>query len=183
VFLFYRGRTRTTIKVLDVLAVRAWVVSGCEEWRALQSAGGPPASVELLVVCEEDGTRTLGMLWWVAHWSGVQRAHCRAFLLEPEVVKRLRAILGAAAEAPPEHILHAFQHEIVAANFEVARLLTALPELEGEIQHPGPVARFGRLPIPAGCDAFPARVEPLQVVIVVHPKAEEDGSGSGGRAG
>jgi hypothetical protein len=160
------------LAVLDILEVRTCVYL---------------VHAELLLVREEDGMRTLGMLLRMpadvlrgqlecfAPWLRGQRSRCQALLFEPEVVQRLRVVLGTTGEGPADAILQAFQPDVVATNFEVVRILAAVPELEGEIQ-PSGEARFCRLPIPDRCDAFPPRAEPLHVVIVLHPEREEGSS-------
>ncbi len=83
---------------------------------------------------------------------------CRAFLLEPEVVERLKGLLQ---NRPWQD---AFLAETVANHYEVAQVLSAAPELEGEVR--GGDVFFESLPMPEQYDTFPPRKEPLQVVIV-----------------
>jgi hypothetical protein len=123
---------------------------------------------DLLLVRESGGGRSFGMLMsFPEEVCGGLLRRCRAFLCEPEVVKHLRLALDAAATSPTGEVLfQAFQPEAVADNVEVARLLSALPELDGIIHPPGE-ARFHRHPIPDGCSQFPPRPAPLSVVVVI----------------
>jgi hypothetical protein len=94
---------------------------------------------------------------------------CRAFLLEPEVFQRLREGLLPSLRAR-EHGLaffgEVFDRAVVAQNLEVARILSALPELEGTFTSPWNFA-FRRLPVPDVCVRFPSRPGPINVIVVL----------------
>jgi hypothetical protein len=94
-----------------------------------------------------------------------QPLSCRAFLIEPEVLARLQEVVQKACDVAPDKALdHAFAAETVASNVDVARLLSAIPDLDGEVQ--GHKIRFHRLPIANEFDTFPPRQGPLTVVLV-----------------
>jgi len=120
------------------------------------------ASNRVFLVREADGTQTLGVQ--AKHFIRPRPSHCRAFLLEPEVVERLKALMG---DKPWQH---AFLAETVASSFDVARILSAAPELEGKVQ--GYVVVFDRVAVPQQYDRLPPRKQPLQVVIVFDTSAE-----------
>ncbi len=157
-------------KILDVWPAQARLVMA---GTALRLACLPYLAVSLYLVHEPDGKNTLGCRAGptqltghpeVAGWAS-RPCPCRAFLLEPEVVERLGALL---AGKPWQE---AFSAETIANNGEVARVLAAAPELEGEV---GPdEIHFERVPVPERYNTFPPRKELLQVVIVCDtPSAE-----------
>jgi hypothetical protein len=173
------------VGVLDRQEVSSWVLrAGKREKRADGEFRGISADVELFITRERTGRPGLGMLVtdstddWLCWFLSMDRENrevrfdredrevrCRAFLLEPEVVKRLAEALRM--QGAPEHSIldRAFEREVVATNLETARILAAVPELEGEIKD---ITLYSRpLPIPDGYDTFPPRAEPLQVVIVI----------------
>jgi hypothetical protein len=61
----------------------------------------------------------------------------RAFLLEPEVVERLSQAIEAPGQAGESVLPRVFSAEVVAGNLEVARVLSAVPELEGIVNADG----------------------------------------------
>jgi hypothetical protein len=79
-------------------------------------------------------------------------------LLEPEVVQRLQSLLQ---DRPWQD---AFFAETVANHLEVAQILAAAPEVEGEVR--GREIVFERLALPDQYDTFPRRRGLLRVVIV-----------------
>jgi hypothetical protein len=125
-----------------------------------------PFSGSLVLVAEAAGTRTVG-LWLETHEPTREghRGACRAFLIEPEVLERIEDVVRKASEVEPDRALdHAFQAHIIAGNLDVARLLAALPDLDGEAR--GPLIHFHRLPVAADFEVFPPRQGPLTVVLV-----------------
>src|SRR5262249_49328925 len=125
-------------------------------------------TAKILLVCEENGTRTVGLLLDFPLEIGSPVLSCRAFLIEPEVIKRLAALGNLPEELVPHDVLcQAFQGGAVRNNIELARLLAALPELDGEVLLDERCVRFQRLAVPQGFDTFPLRAEPLEVVVAV----------------
>jgi WD40 repeat protein len=122
----------------------------------------------LVLVCEADGTRTVGMR--VEHYSVHmmslgQPISCRAFLIEPEVLARLQEVVRKAFEVDSDKaLIHAFEAETIASNMDIARLLSAIPDLDGEVRNHE--ICFRRLPVAGEFDAFPPRQGPLTVVLV-----------------
>jgi hypothetical protein len=116
----------------------------------------------LFLARESDGTRTVGMFVTGSELESHQPVCCRAFLIEPEVLARLQEVVG---EVDPDNaISRAFTAETIATNLELARLLAAIPDLDGEVQDRE--IRFHRLPIADEFDTFPPRPGPLMVVLV-----------------
>ena len=66
-------------------------------------------------------------------------------------------------------MVRAFEAETVTNNREVARILSAVPELEGELNLSTGIFRSQRLPIPDDCVQFPPRTELPLVVLVINP--------------
>jgi hypothetical protein len=149
------------IEVLDALEARAEaLVAGPTE------AILPPrffADAELCLVREVGGPYTLGLLLWGAGLFRAAHFRCRAFLLEPEVVERLEGHLGGRP------YLDAFHPDAVENNLEVARVLAAVPEMEGDWEGGRSPVCFHRLPTTDHYDLFPPRTETLQIVVVLHP--------------
>jgi hypothetical protein len=135
---------------------------------------GSLREIELYLVREADGKHSLGcradvreILRDFAYEREVERQtplhhdtarKCRAFLLLPEVVARLKSQMG---DKPWQQ---AFLAENVANNFEIARILSCAPEMDGELRN-GEIV-FDRVPVPDCYDTLPPLKEPLQVVIV-----------------
>jgi hypothetical protein len=102
---------------------------------------------------------------------------CRGFLIEPEVLIQIRDVVrksgdfyqgNAAAQAPGDvmqEVVHAFDAKTMAGNMDIARLLSAIPDLEGEVSESGEI-HFHRIPIADEFDTFPPRPGPLTVVLV-----------------
>jgi hypothetical protein len=155
------GEHGPDFRVLDVLRVRTRflvgeTVHGEKTWFPRPEADEIGST--LCLVREADDKRLLDLRVGGAR-SYPRKARCRAFLLEPEVVARLKSQMG---EKPWKQ---AFLAETVVENFEVARILSAAPEMEGEL-HNGR-ALFHRLPMPERYDRLPPRKEPLEVVVVL----------------
>ena len=110
--------------------------------------------------------QTVGM--WAKEPSGMeprQPVTCRAFLIEPEVLARLEEVVQNAYDVGSDQaLIHAFATKTVADNLDIARLLSAIPDLEGEAQDHE--IRFHRVPIASEFDTFPPRQGPLTVVLV-----------------
>jgi len=147
-----------------------------------------PWHAHLLIVREQDGRLTVGLLFQatpevVDRWRTAvpdRLSHplrCRAFIFEQEVLTRMAAIaLKTPEEKSPERLLlPAFQPEMVASNFEVARLLVGVAELEGEIDPDKPAVCFCRLEIPDWHHRFHPRIAPPQVVVIADTGSEEGG--------
>jgi hypothetical protein len=132
--------------------------------------------IRLCLIREPDGRHTLECRARLAEpgqegeeasgWAGTS-FHCRAFLLEPEVVQRLQSLL----QDRPWQM--AFLAETVVNYPEVARILAAAPELEGEVR--GRDVVFERLPLPDQYDTFPPRRGLLQGVIVCEGSGQRRG--------
>jgi hypothetical protein len=172
-------RPRCTVR--DALRVRTWV-STEDHLRAGQEPlfFVAPNFAELLVVGEEDGTQTLGLILELRprDWSPLRlparAARCRAFLLEPEALQRLAADLRAEREPLSEPFLsQIFQADLVTNSYRVASLLAGLPELEGELSPESCWVRFRRLEVHDSETAFPPRPQgPLQAAVVFYPVGE-----------
>jgi hypothetical protein len=168
------GLEEPQVNVLDVLEVRPLVLPLTFKGVAAVEAA---SRAKLFVVREEDGANTLGLilrpvpdtLWDLLRERGRPLSACRAFLLEPEVVERLAAALQLPPErSSREHVLRrAFAPETLTDNVEVARILSAVPELEGECSALLRKASFRRLPVPATGDGFPPSPEPPAVVVTI----------------
>ncbi len=151
--------------VLHALRVHAWLVGEGESEGLIRAV---PDVAEVLLVREEDGSRTIGLLLeGQPHRWFPSETQCRAFFLEAAIRKRLASALRIQDESPFDRILpQAFQPEAVAKSYEVASLLAGLPELEGEIQlHREFQVRFARLAIHGGDNRFPPRAGPLHVAV------------------
>src|SRR5207253_2773645 len=89
--------------VLDALRVCCWTISEGEPDQPMRAVHD---TAEVLLVREQDGTRSLGLLL-----EGQPRdrlapgVRCRAFLLEPEVLRRLASGLRLKGDAAPQRIL------------------------------------------------------------------------------
>src|SRR5436309_415236 len=81
--------------VLHALRVRCWVVGeGNAEGQREPSMHVVSGTAEVLLVREEDGTRTLGLLLeGQPHDCFPRGAHCRAFLVEPAALRRVASAL------------------------------------------------------------------------------------------
>ena len=90
------------------------------------------------------------------------RLTCRAFLVEPAIARQLGG---------PGALRHVFRRETLARDFEAARVLSALPELEGGLE--GGCARFERVVLPPGCGEL--RALPGRVLVVVAVDAAAGG--------
>jgi hypothetical protein len=124
----------------------------------------------LVLVREADGTRTVGMCVRLDRTVFPSTVPCRAFLIEPEVLARLQDLLQKTCGIGPDEALsRAFTADIVAGNVDVARLLSAIPDLDGEVR--GNEICFHRLPIASEFDTFPPRQGPLTVVLIFDDSA------------
>jgi hypothetical protein len=137
------------------------------------------ASGELLLLHEPNKERSVGLIMEPFHPVFPEIFHysrppwrVRAFLFEPEVIKRVNVALKNTQESEANILRQAFQAEVIKENFEVARLLSAVPELEGKFDPSYPRIRFEPLGIPNDCDQFPPRPGPLHVVVVISPSAD-----------
>jgi hypothetical protein len=149
--------------VLDVWPAQATLVAAETDCLADALLSG---EISLYLIREVDGRHTLGCRVQLSQWPGrreelglwlARHGPCRAFLLEPEVVERLKSLLP---EKPWQEALSA---QTVASNPDVARVFAAAPEMEGEL-HAGEIL-FERLAVPESYSTFPPRQQPLQVVI------------------
>ncbi len=102
----------------------------------------------LLIVREEDGGLTVGLTIQGDLCEVRLSLRLRAFLVEPEVVPRLAASLGGSDPSAAAILCQAFARDVLVGNREVSRILSALPELEGELGTGG-VARFRACRFPA----------------------------------
>jgi hypothetical protein len=158
------GTRPSEAEVLDVWTAQA---TFCTTEAILPLDGLEQGAIHLCLVREADGRHTLGCRTRVdelirnpeeaGRWAETSFP-CRAFLLEPEVVERLKSLL------PEKPWQEAFLAETVANHAEVARILSAAPEMEGEVR--GKEIVFEPLPLPERENVLPPRKEPLQVVIV-----------------
>lgn len=88
---------------------------------------------------------------------------CRVFLIEAGVVEHLReACLGLAAKDDPEVLERAFADECLGKDLEVARILSAVPDLDGEVNRYGYVHIEAQ--VPAGTPGLDDRVFVVLVV-------------------
>jgi hypothetical protein len=151
-------------EVLDVWLAQATLVAAETDCPAGVLLSG---DISLYLVREADGRHTLGCRVRLSELPGrreevgrlmARQGPCRAFLLEPEVVQRLKSL------QPDKPWQEAFSAQTVAGNSEVARVLAAAPEMEGELD--GGEILFERLPVPESYSTFPPRQQPLEVVIV-----------------
>jgi hypothetical protein len=158
------GEHGPDLRVTDAVKVRVECLPLRSWFREIGAFGS------LVLVREADGTRTVGMsvdpMMVDLYRMRLHRpASCRAFLIEPEVLARLQDMVQKACHVGPDKALdHAFAAETVAGNLDVARLLSAIPDLDGEVH--GAEIRFHRLPIADEFDTFPPRQGPLTVVLV-----------------
>jgi hypothetical protein len=74
-----------------------------------------------------------------------------------------------------EELVHAFDAKTMAGNLDIARLLSAIPDLGGEVS-PRRKIRFHRIPIADEFDTFLPRPGPLTVVLI----ADSDAAGHAG---
>lgn len=126
------------------------------------------------LVREADGAHTLGAnVHLPGHFLDLDLGFpnrsawpCRAFLLEPEIVAKLEAILGDRPWTD------AFLPEVIAGKFEVAQILAAVPEMEGTMRH-GIEIVFDRLRVSERYDTLPPRSTPLRGVIVLAPRPSD----------
>jgi hypothetical protein len=161
--------------VLDALRLRSWIVSESDlEGQGEGSARIVHAGAELLLVREEDGTRTLGLLLdRPPPDSAPGGRRCRAFLLEPPVLKRLAAGLRLKGEVCQDDILlKVFERGTVANNYETTRLICGVPEFEGEWLADSSEVRFPTFAIFGGQDRVPPRAGPLLVAVVFYQPEE-----------
>lgn len=159
--------------VLDAITVDAEViVLGTAE------ATGRPiaAKAELCLVRGAGDSRSVHLLvplnQAVRHEAGCslpEPFRCQAFLLEPEVVRRLEQFFGG-------NCLRAFETEPIAADREAIELLAVACKLEGECL---PFARAVQLSValPGRFDLFPPRSVPPRVVVAMHPAGDSRDDG------
>jgi hypothetical protein len=139
--------------------------------RLVLSAGRPEepiaAHVEAnLVADDRGGTRLVPSVGLQRPPGDIpqKKTACRVYLLEQAVLERLRAADPALREEPDDTLPgKVFQNERVAANWEVARILSAVPELEGQLDENGH-GDFPPCPLPENC---PIRSLPEDVHVVV----------------
>ena len=157
--------------VLDAVRLRSWMIAA-EDLEADRELS--PRIVhdgaELLLVREEDGTPTLGLLLdgHPRDWS-LGGTRCRAFLLEPPVLKRLEAGLRLQGEVSLDCLLlQVLQRRTVQTIYQTTALLCGVPELEGECRPDSTGVTFQRFPMPGHPDRFPPRAGPLLVAVVFY---------------
>jgi tetratricopeptide (TPR) repeat protein len=146
-----------------------------ERLRAAEPSGASQPGEQLAglaqfcLVREADDSLSVGLLLQFTEAPRLQgRFLCRAFLFEPEVIARLEGLVGGS-------YLDAFDHDVIANNLDVARILSVL-SLDGEWSSGEDEVRFRRLGISGGYDLFPPRVEePLRVVAVLHATCQGSG--------
>jgi hypothetical protein len=154
------------VKVLDAFSAETRIlVTGAAQTHQQPSA----ERAELCLVREADGSHTLGVLLRLdsaqlfgAALTGT-RFRCRVFLFEPEVIRRLEGLLCGRS------YLDSLEPAVLENYPEVAGILAAVSELEGEWSAGQSEVRFARLSIPDSYDLFPPRAEPLQMVAILHP--------------
>jgi hypothetical protein len=152
------GKDAPDLRVTDALDIRPVCLGGGPRF-------GESTAGSLVLVREAEGTRTMGMWLELDGRESSQPGSCRAFLIEPEVLARLQDVVQKACHIGPDNALdHAFAAETVAGNLDIARLLSAIPDLDGEVH--GAKIRFHRLPIADEFETFPPRQGPLTVVLV-----------------
>ncbi len=147
------GERAPDFQVTDLLDVE--LRSLLREPRCLRAV---PLRGSLVLVREADGTHTVGMQVDDDRSDRIepgQAVSCRAFLIEPEVLARLQEVVQKTSAVGPDRVLdHAFAAETVSSNMDIARLLCAIPDLDGEVR--GCAIRFHRLPIAAEFRFLPA---------------------------
>lgn len=157
------------ITVLDAQVAQVEVLLVLPDRQLFQG----PISAQVLLVREEDGRRTLGLLLDLPTAfggaeleGGSEEWRCRAMLFEPEVVTRLRSVLDASPGVSENAVLRAaVEANVVAGNLEIARILSAVPELEGDGQLARGQLRFRRLSVLEGMTQLPPRARMLSVVV------------------
>lgn len=163
----------TTLKVLTATKVKlrvANVIRSPEPSPSLSWSSRGEAV--LMVLGDAQGQRAFTMLTLAR--SVNLGSVCRAFLIEPEVMNRLEAAVSSAAPVDGDLLQQGLAAPALASNFDVARLFSAIPELEGTINASGEM-RFETFAIPDDCDHFPPRPGPLTVVVVIGPPVAEGG--------
>ena len=95
----------------------------------------------------------------------------RRFEIVDRRVREAARVSPSEGQADLEILEWAFAPETVAGNPEVARILAAVPELEGTICWQTRVARFTRLALPESCTQFPPRTAAPFVVVVAQAGA------------
>jgi hypothetical protein len=137
---------------VDVDTAMTVLAQGCCRWLGKQLKGHDKSSAK--------------QLWLkLLEWEGRKPVSCRAFLIEPEVRARLQEVVEkTCAVARDKAFRHTFASETVAGNMGVARLLSAIPDLDGELLD-GEI-RFNRLPVASEFETFPPRQGQLTVVVV-----------------
>ncbi len=113
-----------------------------------------------------------GPLGQQGHSNGegtASRSSCRAFFFEPEVLQRLRSVLGEEQLQGPALLEKAFGRSAVAENLEVARILAGVPILQGELALAGGAGtfEFQSVPVPDRFVHFPPRQAPVVLVLLV----------------
>jgi hypothetical protein len=104
-----------------------------------------------------------------------KKTACRAYLLEQAVLGRLRSADPSLREAADDILIgKVFHNERVAANWEVARILSALPELEGTLDGQGR-GDFRPFPLPENCPIRSLPGDVHAVVVLGAPVAEDPG--------
>jgi len=136
---------------------------------------GVAADVQVDFVRNELGQTSFDLTLQLPREAGGHlRKHtpCRVYLLEQAVLKRLRSVdPSLQSEADDTLPGKVFQNERVATNWEVARILSALPELEGPLDERGR-GHFRSVPLPENC---PIRCLPadVHIIVVLGAPAEE----------
>jgi hypothetical protein len=126
-----------------------------------------PADVQAGFVPDDRGGAAFGLAVQLRQHPGDpprKKTACRAYLLEQAVLGRLRSADPSLRDAADDILIgKVFHDERVAANWEVARILSALPELEGSLDERGR-GDFQPFPLPENC---PIRSLPVDVHVVV----------------
>lgn len=95
----------------------------------------------------------------------------RVWLMDPAFWQRLRKAEPSLSEEPSaEGLLRLVNDETLRSNLEVARILSAIPELEGSVDESGS-GRCTALALPDSCDDIDALPEDVFVVIVLDKEA------------
>lgn len=141
---------------------------GNQERRLVLWADRPETPLEAtldLLFGTEDETRTIGLALQLANPSDFPAGttDCRAYFLDGPVVARLKATAAAEEGSSLSSLRDVFQDNLMARSSEVARLLAAVPELDGIIDATG-AGIFRSFPLPESCATV---VLPEDVTIVV----------------
>lgn len=125
------------------------------------------AAVKPAVVPAEGGGKQLELTVELHDHIPPYPVACRAFFIEPAVLSRLTTLDKSFADRPPLTVLQTvFRPEWVGYNLEAARILSALPEMDGTVDQDGAGA-FDPAPLPDACRDITAIPERVYLVVAI----------------